>query len=169
MAAVMTDSWVWLTRILCMLAVLGSAAACRTAEGKVLPAEESAHSRELAVWLEMPADVPAGDTVSIKLKVRNTADHPVDLPLGGRPAHDIVVTRPDGTEVWRWLHGQIVEDILELRPLQPGEELTFAAEWEQVDSDGNRVPPGTYVVRGILNAEPGQELETEPKTLIITP
>ena len=32
----------------------------------------------------------------------------------------------------------------------PGDELEFVGEWELVDNRGEPVPPGTYVVRGVL-------------------
>ena len=38
--------------------------------------------------------------------------------------------------------------------LEPGEELEFVGEWEQVDNRGEPVPPGVYLVRGGLNLGP---------------
>lgn len=64
---------------------------------------------------------------------------------------------------------QAIQPILELKTLKPGEELEFGAEWDQLDNDGDPIPGGTYFVRGVLNTEPPQKLETEPKRLIISP
>jgi hypothetical protein len=105
----------------------------------------------------------------LKLKVKNVSQRPVEQALGGRPCYDFIVSKPDGTEVWRWSRGQVVQDILELKTLQAGEELEFAGEWKQRDNDGNAVPAGKYLVRGVLNADPPEKLETKPKPLTITP
>lgn len=110
--------------------------------------------------------------MSLKLKVKNISDQPVTLGLG-RPEYDFIVTKLDGTEVWRWLHGAVLQMILMLKILNPGEELEFAAEWKQLDNDGNTVPPGTYLARGILRGgildTEGPDLKTEPKELVILP
>lgn len=119
--------------------------------------------------LEVAATVRVGRIVPLKLTVKNSSARPIELALGGRPPHDFVVTKPDGTEVWRWTHGQVIPSILQLRTLQPGEEVKFGAVWRQQDNDGDPVPPGTYLVRGILNTEPPQKLQTEPKRLTIAP
>ena len=47
------------------------------------------------------------------------------------------------------------------RLLEPGEELEFVGEWEQVDNRGEPVPPGTYLVRAVLNLESPEKLVTE--------
>jgi len=154
----MERCWLWLIGLL-FVVLVGSA-------GCIPPKDEGP---SLALWLEAKSEVRVGETADLKLKVRNSSDRLVELTLGGRPAYDFVVTKPDGMEVWSWLHGQVIQDILELKTLNPGEELEFAAEWEQVDNEGNPVPPGTYLVRGVLNTEPPQKLETEPKQLIISP
>jgi len=123
-------------------------------------------SSPLAVRLEAPARVPPGQVVRLTLKLKNTGAARLEQPLGGRPPHDIVVTR-DGTEVWRWSKGRVVQDVLELKTLRPGEELAFDAEWDQRDEAGRPVPPGSYVVKGILRTDPPETLETKPRALVI--
>jgi hypothetical protein len=160
--AAMVGSWGW--RIGLILMVLEGLT------GRSLPQGDKPVNHGIAVWLELPAEVSAGQRVPIRLKVKNSGHYAIELPLGGRPAHDVVVTRRDGTEIWRWMHGRAIQDILELRRLLPGEELTFEAEWRQRDSAGKPVAPGTYWVRGVVLAgQPGQQLETEPKPLAIVP
>jgi hypothetical protein len=103
------------------------------------------------------------------LKIKNDSKRTIDQPLGGRPPHDFAVTRTDGTEVWRWSKEQIVEDVLELKTLRPGEGLAFEVDWNQRDDKGQPLPPGTYLVRGLLNTDPPAQLETRPKPLVIAP
>jgi hypothetical protein len=122
----------------------------------------------LTAQLELPTEVQVGKPVSLTFKLRNTRSHPVELILGGRPPYDFVITKEDGTEIWRWSQGQVIQFILEIKTLLPGEELEFATEWQQVTNAGAPVPPGTYWVWGIINLDPPEKLETEPTPLIIT-
>jgi hypothetical protein len=156
---VTVEQRLWLMGLL-WIALLGS---CTPSKGT------GPGASALTIWLEVPAEVRAGEIVPLKLKLKNSSDRPVELTLGGRPAYDFVVARPGGTEIWRWLHGQEIQAILEQKALSPGEELEFAAEWGQKDNTGTQVQPGSYFVRGILNLEPPQKLETEPKPLIVLP
>lgn len=126
----------------------------------------------LALWLGVPAEVQVGEIVPLKLKVKNTGECIFKLFLDGRPAHDFVVTKLDGTEVWRWLHGHPIRPAIVEKTLQPGEELEFAAGWDQRDNDGNPIPAGTYFVQGVLavlpsGQAPPQQLKTEWEQLII--
>lgn len=54
---------------------------------------------------------------------------------------------------------------LNVASLQPGEEMEFVGEWEQVNNRGEPVPPGTYFIRGALNMEPPDRLLTPPRKL----
>ena len=53
------------------------------------------------------------------------------------------------------------------RTLKPGEELKFTGEWDQVDSRGEPVSPGTYLVRGVLDMGYPEKLVTEARKLEI--
>jgi hypothetical protein len=117
--------------------------------------------------LEAPDEVEAGQTVNLKLIWRNLTDQPVDLTLGGRPPNDFVVTSSEGKEIWRWLAGETVQDILEIKKVDPGQKLEFTLEWQPVDQAGAALPPGSYLVQGILNLDPPDVLKTKPKPLTI--
>jgi hypothetical protein len=144
-----------------VIAVIGSAGS--RGEGS-----EGPEPQYSPLSLEVKSSVKAGETVVLTLKWKNVEDRPVSLTLGGKPAYDVIVTRPDGAEVWRWSYGQVSQDILESRTIEPGREVVFKAEWPQRDNEGKVVSPGAYSVRGILNTEPPEKLETPPKPLTIT-
>jgi Intracellular proteinase inhibitor len=117
--------------------------------------------------LEAPDEVATGQTVNLKLIWRNMTDRPVDLTLAGRPAYDFVVTSQEGKEIWRWLAGQAVQDLIEIKTVDPGQKLEFILEWQPVDQAGAALPPGNYRVHGVLNLEPPTMIKTKPKPLII--
>ena len=110
--------------------------------------------------LEAPSQVAYGKTVHMKLTLRNISDEPVQVPMGGIPAHDFVVATADGENIWRWQCGQIILQPLVGKTLEPGEELELVGQWEQVDNRGEPVPPGAYLIRGVLEMEPPERLVT---------
>ena len=104
--------------------------------------------------LDVVSQAPYGETVRMKLTLRNVSDGTVSFVLGGRPPDDFEVSTPDGEQVWNWKCGKIIDQPLDGKTLEPGEELEFVGEWEQVDNRGEPVPPGVYLVRGGLNLGP---------------
>ena len=124
------------------------------------PREEFLDAMDYSV--EAASKVPYGDTVLLKLTLRNTSDEPVQFFTGGRPPHDFIITTADGEEVWNRLCARIRLLPLDGRMLQPGEELEFVGEWEQVDNRGEPVPVGNYLIRGVLEMEHPERLVTPP-------
>ena len=53
--------------------------------------------------LEVEDQVSYGETVQMKLKLRNVSDESIKFYLGGGPPHDFVVSTPDGKQVWHWM------------------------------------------------------------------
>ena len=121
--------------------------------------------RAIYYSLEVVSQASYSEPVQMKLTLRNVSDEPVSFFLGGRPPHDFLVTTPDGKEVWHWTCGKIIIDALDSETLESGEMLELVGEWEQVDNRGEPVPPGIYVVRGVLNLEPPGVLVTAAQEL----
>lgn len=126
----------------------------------------------LALDFEVPAAVRAGDSVSLQVTLRNAVGRHLLLRLGGAPPTiDCVITRLQGTEVWRLQHGEgAVYDDASFIPLAPGEVLEFTGAWDQRNNAGEPVPPGTYCVRAVVPlAGPGlqRELVTEVMPLLV--
>ena len=115
--------------------------------------------------LEAPSQVAYGETVRMKLTLRNISNEPVLVPMGGIPSHDFVISTIEGENIWRWQCGQVILDIMGGETLEPGEELEFAGGWEQVDNRGEPVPAGTYLIRGALMMDPPERLVTPPHQL----
>lgn len=130
---------------------------------------ETAPSDSVRLWLEAPSEVRRGEHVPMTLRVRNILSRPVTLEHGGRPlTFNLIVTRPDGTQVWSRMHGRGVLDIQWSTTLQPGETLEFTEAWDQRANNGTPVAPGTYSIRGALVAVPGNST-TEPRPIVIRP
>ena len=115
--------------------------------------------------VEVASQAPYGETVSLKLVLRNVSNETVRFYRGGRPSHDFVVSAPNGDEVWHWWCAKYRELPLGREVLGPGEALELYGEWEQVDNRGKPVPAGDYLVRGVLFMETPEQLVTSPHKL----
>lgn len=108
----------------------------------------------LAVTVDVPRDVRAGQAVAIVLRVRNTSSRPVDLYLTGRePVLDVIVTRAAGDTVWHRLAAETIPAIAMIRPLAAGETMETAARWDQRTGAGAAVGAGEYLIRARLVGE----------------
>ena len=126
--------------------------------------------RSMTLHLVMPACVHVGEAVPITLRLTNADRRAADVYLQGRPAtFDIVVTRRDGTPVWRRLEGAVIPAVLQVRSLRPGAVLEFHDTWPQRTNLGAAVEPGDYLVTGVLPTDPPAELRTRPARLRILP
>jgi hypothetical protein len=119
----------------------------------------------LRLLLDVPPRVPLGHPLVVTGTLTNEGGEPVVVGVGESLALDVVVTRPDGGEVWRrGNHGALPAG--SQRTLRPGEVLATGLTWDQRDDEGQRVPPGTYYVRGYLDAAP-RSLQTALRRVVI--
>ena len=110
----------------------------------------------LELRVEAPLRVRSGEAVPVRIHLRNAGSRTEIAPLGAGLAEvrfDLIVTRQDGVVVWhraRETETGTFPGLTRVLRLKPGETLTLVAEWRQQDYVGNPVPPGTYMVRGVL-------------------
>ncbi len=69
---------------------------------------------------EAPSQAAYGKTVGLKMTLRNISDGPVQVPMGGMPSHDFVVSSIGGENIWRWKCGQVILDIWGAKPWNLG-------------------------------------------------
>jgi hypothetical protein len=119
----------------------------------------------LRLLLDVPRRVPLGHPLVVTGTLTNDGAEPVSVGVGESLALDVVVTRPDGAEVWRRSRHAALPAGAE-RTLRPGEVLATGLAWDQRDDEGKRVPAGTYHVRGYLDAAP-RSLQTALRQVAI--
>ncbi len=149
-------SWV----VLAALALLASrsatpsdvyAAARPSVRERVMPASVSDSVR---VGLEVPERVRAGDPVRIVLRLENISDRTLDLYLRGRTiAFDVIITRKDGSVLWRRMEDEAVPAILRIETLEPGAVIELEDTWDQRANGGAPVSAGEYGIRGEILTE----------------
>jgi hypothetical protein len=122
----------------------------------------------LLVVLAAPDEVRPDVPVPLSLRVENTGGKPATLYLRGRaPVLDVVVLDARGDTVWHRLKDEMVQGILALRELAPGETLAVEATWAQRTNDGRPVPPGRYVVRAALLTDTPAGLPAPERVLTV--
>ena len=136
--------------------------ALRRIEVGIPPSEEL--RRAIDYSLEVVSQADYGATVPMKLTLKNSSDAPVQFYTGA-DLHDFVVATVHGQEVWHWNCGKSFPAVLREVNMEPGEELVLVGEWEQMDNWGEPVPPGTYLIRGMLIFAPAGILATPPHEL----
>ena len=160
--------------------VLGAMAGCdrpeasdryAVMEGRVhlddAAASSSAWADSLRCDIDIPPRVRIGQSVPIAVRVTNVADRPLELHLQGTVAFDITISSTDDKVVWRRLEDEVIQSILRIEVLAPGQTLELAYTWDQRTRGGEPVPPGQYSVTAALLTESSQPLSTQPAPLRI--
>jgi hypothetical protein len=107
---------------------------------------------------------PLGEPIPLKFELINTGSTPVEFTFSSGQRFDFLVKKGERT-IWRWSFGKQFIQVLGQITLEPGQSLSFEADWPQVDNLGNAVPPGEYVVLALLTSiEP---LESAPLVIRI--
>jgi len=145
--------------VLIAVALAGPATGCRGEEEQATGRSAVATSQGLALSLHLldgagreVGSVGRGETVTLRLVLRNGTEAPQRLQCGSARTHDVVVTAADGPEVWRWSHGRMFAQMLTDVALSPGESREFRVNWNQTTNAGAAVPPGRYQARGTIPA-----------------
>jgi hypothetical protein len=106
----------------------------------------------LTAQLEAPASARSGDSITLRMVLRNETASPVALPAmsPGNEAFDLIMRTAEGKTVWRHLAGQYISGVGQSRVVQPGETVTYEASWNGRGADGVPLRPGSYIVTGRL-------------------
>ncbi len=115
------------------------------------------------IELRLPAQVEAGDSIPITVRVENISGRRLDLSLLGREiAFDIIIRTRSGEQVWRRLEHATLQSILQVKSLAAGEVFELHAAW-------HAARPGDYLVSASLPTD-GQPLTTsQPVSLRVVP
>jgi hypothetical protein len=102
--------------------------------------------------MEAPSRVGRGDSITIRLVLRNDTNARIILPVmfGGGMGFDPVIHDSRGVRVWERLAGQYVFADGESRIIQPHQMTEYEASWNGRDPSGALVPPGAYRLTGRL-------------------
>jgi hypothetical protein len=94
-----------------------------------------------------------GQPVHFTIRVTNPGAEPLLLEFPTGQQFDINVDDGD-VIIWRWSAGRMFAQAFSEATLQPGESIEMIAAWDQSDTAGEPVPPGTYTARAFITATP---------------
>jgi hypothetical protein len=138
--------------------------------GQADPPLPEAAREPFALQLNVPSEVQSRQPVPLRITLQNTGSGPVKFGLGdAENTFDIVVRRPDGTEVWRRLRGRVIVLVSHWRLLASGDRLSFEDTWNQRDNQGHPVQAGIYCVQGTLLTSGSGAWGTRPQPVAISP
>lgn len=72
---------------------------------------------------------PEPETVTFAFTVTNTGSDPVEVQFSDAAKAEFVV-EDEGREVWRFTDGRAFTQMISSERLEPGEETTYEAEWD---------------------------------------
>lgn len=123
----------------------------------------------LELTLQVEPAIQLGQTLQLKLKLKNICNQTAIIYLSGNPAYDFAVTDSEGIEQWRWLQGKAIAMSLMVLPIEPGQEHIFEATWDLIAKTGEQLQAGHYTIQGFLKGEWPNTYQTEAIPLDILP
>jgi hypothetical protein len=126
----------------------------------------------LSVTMEVPSRVRWGDSIAIRLVLRNDNEVAIVLPMTFARGFgfDPVVHDASGVLVWRRLAGQYVFADGETRIVQPRQTTEYEATWNLRDVRGALLPLGRYRLTGrLVGGRDSVFVSAVDTSLVITP
>jgi copper amine oxidase-like protein/intracellular proteinase inhibitor BsuPI len=111
-------------------------------------------ARALTFSMVIPsAFVRYGETVPVRLVLRNIGSRQIKLPLRSHQPFEVRVLKGE-TVIWNWARATTSAPEPLSLTLEPGREVTFQTNWRLVNNKGRRVPPGVYTIQAFVTAAP---------------
>lgn len=107
-----------------------------------------------------------GEKVVINYSIRNDGCKPLVYNFPTTKQFDVWITRGDSEELFRLSKNKLYAQMLTSIRLAPGETKTFRAEWDQKDSKGDQVGPGTYTICAQLTPSSNRPAPTKCRVVI---
>lgn len=82
---------------------------------------------------------------------KNNSDQPMLIEFPTSQFYDYTVYNAQGEQVYHFSKGQFFLQAIQHKSLNGGEQVQWKSTWNYKTNEGNRVPPGTYTVKAILN------------------
>ena len=129
---------------------------------------DEASRESITFSVETASQAPYGETLPLTLVLKNLGEETLRFYRGPSSPR----LRGFGIQRFRGMELVVRQDRqlpLDIETLEPGETLELSGEWEQVDNQGNPVPAGEYLVRGVLFLEPPEKLVTSAHRVEVLP
>jgi hypothetical protein len=126
-------------------------------------------AKDLQLQVEAPHQAVVGQSVDLRLIVRNSSGSVMNLS-GGIPseAYEFYVYDGTGHEVWRSLHAYAaLSGVLANWTIAPHDQVSHEVSWSGVGDDGQPLPPGDYTVTGKIFLSDNNSPESPPAAITL--
>ncbi|MDR0136425.1 BsuPI-related putative proteinase inhibitor [Metabacillus idriensis] len=149
-----------------MLGLLFLVGCGQTAEKKDEAEEVSGDVETKGVQLSVDAKADDG-IVQINMTVKNQTDEEKNFEFSSGQKYEIIITDPNGAEVYKYSKGRMFTQALQYMTLPPGESQTYQ-ETCDMKSAGTKLEAGEYTVTVMFagKAEGVKRLEQKQKFTI---
>ncbi|MCM3595268.1 BsuPI-related putative proteinase inhibitor [Metabacillus idriensis] len=146
-----------------MLGLLFLVGCGQTAEKKDEAEEVSGDVETKGVQLSVEAKEDDG-IVQINMTVKNHTDKEKNFEFSSGQKYEIIITDPNGAEVYKYSKGRMFTQALQYLTLPPGESQTYQETWD-MKSAGTELETGEYTVNVMFagKAEGVKRLEQKQK------
>jgi Intracellular proteinase inhibitor len=146
-----------------MLGLLFLAGCGQTAENKDEAEEVSGDVETKEVQLAVETK-ESPESVQINITLKNNTDEEKNFEFTSGQKYEIIITDPNGAEVYKYSKGRMFTQALQYLKLSSGESQTWQETWDK-KSAGNKIKAGEYTVTVLLTgkAEGVKALEAKGK------
>lgn len=146
-----------------MLGLLFLVGCGQTAENKDEAEEVSGDVETKEVQLAVETK-ESPESVQINITLKNNTNEEKNFEFSSGQKYEIIITDPNGAEVYKYSKGRMFTQALQYLTLPPGESQTWQETWDK-KSAGKKVEAGEYTVTVLLTgkAEGVKALEAKAK------
>ncbi|UOK58819.1 proteinase inhibitor [Bacillus sp. CMF21] len=146
-----------------MLGLLFLVGCGQTAENKDEAEEVSGNVETKEVQLAVETK-ESPESVQINITLKNNTDEEKNFEFSSGQKYEIIITDPNGAEVYKYSKGRMFTQALQYLKLPSGESQTWQETWDK-KSAGNKIEAGEYTVKVLLTgkAEGVKALEAKAK------
>ncbi|UAL53287.1 MULTISPECIES: BsuPI-related putative proteinase inhibitor [Metabacillus] len=146
-----------------MLGLLFLVGCGQTAENKDEAEEVSGDVETKEVQLAVETK-ESPESVQINITLKNNTDEEKNFEFSSGQKYEIIITDPNGAEVYKYSKGRMFTQALQYLKLPSGESQTWQETWDK-KSAGNKIEAGEYTVKVLLTgkAEGVKALEAKAK------
>lgn len=146
-----------------MLGLLFLVGCAQTAENKDEAEEVSGDVETKEVQLAVETK-ESPESVQINITLKNNTDEEKNFEFSSGQKYEIIITDPNGAEVYKYSKGRMFTQALQYLKLPSGESQTWQETWDK-KSAGNKIEAGEYTVKVLLTgkAEGVKALEAKAK------
>jgi hypothetical protein len=91
-----------------------------------------------------------GESITLDMSVTNNSSVDAEITFPSSQQFDFYIKDLSGTEVWRWSENKVFNYAFTKVIILAGDTIEFSESWDQVPTNTEVIPTGTYMIYGSL-------------------